>query len=300
MKVLVLERGSKERTLITQALERGGHEILAAEDGEQAWKWIEAGETRFVIADVDSGEVRKADLIARARGAKINHVYFLLLSGSEKDDEQVPATADDVLHKPFSAAELKARISVGERILAMADHLSQARDQLENLALYDVLTGLMNHSAFFKVAQGELERARRSSSPLSMIAIDIDHFKGLNESHGIQTGDEVLKAVAAAIREKSRPYDCLGRWTGDEFLIALPGVIGPDAEKVADRIIKGIQTLSITAADETELKVEVSAGIASASRISAATEVEPLIQQARQAMSRAKEAGGNQIYLTYV
>jgi diguanylate cyclase (GGDEF)-like protein len=300
MKVLVLEPGSKERTLITQALERGGHEILAAEDGEQAWKWIEAGEARFVIADADSGEVRKADLIARARAAKINHVYFLLLSGSEKDDEQVPATADDVLHKPFSASELKARIGVGERILAMADHLSQARDQLENLALYDPLTGLMNHSAFFKVAQGELERARRSSSPLSMIAIDIDHFKSLNDSHGVQAGDEVLKAVAAAIREKSRPYDCLGRWTGDEFLIALPGVIGPDAEKVTDRIIKGIQTLSISAADDTELKVQASAGIASASRISAATEVEPLIQQARQAMSRAKEAGGNQVYLTYV
>jgi diguanylate cyclase (GGDEF)-like protein len=189
---------------------------------------------------------------------------------------------------------------VGERILAMGDHLSQARDQLENLALYDTLTGLMNHTAFYKVAQGELERARRTSSPLSLIAIDIDHFKGLNEAHGVQTGDEVLKEVAAAIREKSRPYDCLGRWTGDEFMIALPGVIGPDAEKVADRIIKGIQTLSIAAGDDTELKVEVSAGIASASHISAATEVEPLIQQARQAMARAKEAGGNQIYLTYV
>lgn len=300
MKVLVLERGSKERALIMQALERGGHETLTAEEGGQAWGLIEAGEARFVIADADSQALREADLIGRARAARIPHVFFLLLSGSDQDEELSSLAADDVLRKPFSAAELKARIAVGERILAMGDHLSQARDQLENLALYDALTGLMNHSAFFKVAQGELERARRSSSPLSLIAIDIDHFKDLNETYGIQTGDEVLKAVAAAIREKSRPYDCLGRWTGDEFLIALPGVIGVDAEKVSDRILKGIQTLELSAEDGSKLNVEVSAGIASASRISAATEVEPLIQQARAAMTRAKEAGGNQIYLTYV
>jgi len=113
-------------------------------------------------------------------------------------------------------------------------------------------------------------------------------------------GDEVLRVVAQAIREKSRPYDCIGRWAGDEFVLMLSGVIGADAEKIAARIIAGVSGTRLEVQDEAPVMVKISAGIASAARISASTEVEPLIQQARQAMTRAKEAGGNQVFLIYV
>ena len=96
--------------------------------------------------------------------------------------------------------------------------------------------------------------------PTGQIALDIDKFKSLNAEHGVEMGDEVLRNVAQTIREKSRPYDCIGRWTGDEFVIALPGVIGADAEKIADRIIKGIDLTIITYNNDTA-KVGVSAGI---------------------------------------
>ena len=166
------------------------------------------------------------------------------------------------------------------------------------MAIYDNLTGLMNRSAFFRMAQGELERARRSGSPLSLIVLDIDHFKSFNEKYGMDWGDEVLRVVSQTIREKSRPYDCIGRWSGDEFIIALAGVIGADAEKIAGRIITGVQSTGISYQDAS-VNVSLSVGIASASRINAATEAEPLIQQARQAMARAKEDGGNQVNLIY-
>lgn len=296
MKVLVLDRSTRERSLILSILEKGGHAVLIGESADQAWKLIEAGETRFVIADGDDEDVRKADLIQRARQApNLPSVYFLILLTVDESF----SGADDILHKPVSAADLKARINLGQRFLSLGDSLSQARDQLENMAMYDSLTSMMNHTAFFKVAQGELERARRSSSPLTMIALDIDFFKSLNTQYGVDTGDEVLKIISQVIREKSRPYDCIGRWTGDEFIIALPGVIAADAEKIASRVIKGVDSTTITH-DSGTIKVGISAGIASASHITASTEVEPLIQQARQAMLRAKEAGGNQVYLTYV
>jgi diguanylate cyclase (GGDEF)-like protein len=188
---------------------------------------------------------------------------------------------------------------IGQRFLSLGDHLSQARDQIENMAVYDSLTGMMNRGAFFRSAQGELERARRLSLPLSLIALDIDNFKSLNETYGLETGDEVLKVISGTIREKSRPYDCIGRWTGDEFVIALPGVIGSDAEKIAERVIKGVRSTNITYKDRI-LNVSISAGIASVSHISAAIEVEPLIQQARVAMARAKEDGGNRVNLIYI
>ena len=77
--------------------------------------------------------------------------------------------------------------------------------------------------------------------PISLIALDIDDFKMINDTFGVELGDEVLRVVAQSIREKSRPYDCIGRWAGDEFVIMLAGVIGADAEKVADRIITGVR-----------------------------------------------------------
>ncbi|NTV54329.1 MAG: diguanylate cyclase [Syntrophaceae bacterium] len=94
----------------------------------------------------------------------------------------------------------------------------------------------MNRAAFLRQSAAELERARRASLPLSLISLDIDKFKSINDSFGSQSGDDVLRIVAQIIREKSRPYDCIGRWMGDEFVILVNGVIGVDAEKIAERI----------------------------------------------------------------
>ncbi len=147
-----------------------------------------------------------------------------------------------------------------ERIISLASNLAVARDQLENQALFDTLTGFLNRAAFLKQSAGELERARRASMPLSLIALDIDNFKVINDTFGVELGDEVLKVVAQAIREKSRPYDCIGRWAGDEFVLMLAGVIGADAEKVADRIIAGVRGTRIEVENEAPLNVKISAG----------------------------------------
>ncbi len=295
MKVLVLERGVKERSLIQNALEKSGHEMIVGEDPAQALRLIEAGETRFVIADHDAGDSQNVELIKRIRSSKTPSVYILMLTSADEDSTD----ADDTLHKPLTASELKARIMIGQRFLSLSDSLIQARDQIDNMALYDPLTGMLNRNAFYRTAHGELERARRGQAPFSLIALDIDNFKTLNETYGLGTGDEVLKILSQTIREKSRPYDCIGRWSGDEFLIALPSVIGTDAEKIAERVMKGIQATSITYQDQT-LTVAMSGGIASVLKINASLEIEPLISQARQAMLRAKEDGGNQVNLTYI
>ena len=110
----------------------------------------------------------------------------------------------------------------------------------------------------------------------------------------------ILQVVAQTIREKSRPYDCIGRWMSVEFIALFCGVIGADAEKIAERIILGVRGAHIEVQNDTQVNVKISAGIASVSRISASTEIEALIEQCRQAMARAKEAGGNQVFLAYV
>ncbi|MBK8619421.1 MAG: diguanylate cyclase [Anaerolineales bacterium] len=300
MKILVLENDAKEFSLIQQALSVKST-IIPLVSSEQVWPYVQSGDIQFLIANWDTSDLRATQFIPRVRAAKQSTPFYILLTTSKISDEDLaPSGADDTIQRPFRVQELKNRIGMAERIVSLASNLAIARDQLENQAAFDALTGFMNRAAFFRQSTGELERARRASLPLSLISLDVDNFKSINDTFGIEAGDEALRVVAQAIREKSRPYDCIGRWTGDEFVILLSGVIGADAEKVTERIIAGVRSTRIEIKNEAPIHVMVSAGIASAARISTSTEVEPLIQQARQAMRRAKEAGGDQIFLLFV
>jgi len=301
MKILVLENNPKELALIQQALSHIKDELVPLVSSQEIWQYIQSDESHFLIANWDTSDLRHSQFIPRVRAMESSQPFFILLmTMMNSDDELAPSDADDIIQKPFRDQDLRNRVTMGKRVISLSSSLALARDQLENQAFYDNLTGFMNRPAFFRQSNGELERARRISQPLSLIALDIDNFAVINDTFGMNTGDEVLRVVAQAIREKSRPYDCIGRWMGDEFVLMLTGVIGADAEKIAERIIAGIRGTRIEVQNEPPLMVKVSAGIASAARITASTEVEPLIQQARQAMARAKEAGGNQVFLIYV
>ncbi len=301
MKILVLENDPKEFTLIQRALNSSKVNLMPLGSSEWTWPYIQSGEARFVIANWDTSDLRHTQFIPRARAMKLDTpLYILLTTSKSADDDLAPFDADDIIQRPFKAQELKNRVGMAARIISLAGNLATARDQLERQAAFDTLTGFMNRAAFFRQSTGELERARRASMPVSLIALDVDNFKIINDTFGVDAGDEVLRVVAQSIREKSRPYDCIGRWAGDEFVLMLPGVIGADAGKVADRIIAGVRGARLEVKNETPLNIKISAGITSVARISTATEVEPLIQQTLQAMTRAKEAGGNQVFLIYL
>jgi diguanylate cyclase (GGDEF)-like protein len=301
MKILVLENDLKEYALIQTALNGNRHTLVKITSSEQAWTAVQSGVSHFIIANWDTSDLREAQFIKRVRGVKSDTpVFVLLTSGKSSDESLAPGQADDVIARPFKAQDLKNRVAMAERIISLASNLASARGQLEEHAFFDSLTGFMNHSAFLRQSVGELERARRASMPLSLIAMDIDNFKMINEKYGKETGDEILQVVSTAIREKSRPYDCIGRLDGDEFVILVAGVIGADAEKIADRIIAGVRGARIEVGNEAPINVKISAGIASASRISASAEMDPLIEKARFAVARAKDAGGNQVFLVFV
>jgi len=301
MNILILENDPKELALIQQALGGNRHKLVKITSSEQAWIPVQNGEVRCLIANWDTSDVKQTQFITRVRAAKLpGPIYILLTTGKSADDELAAAQADDTLHKPYQAQDIKNRVAMAERIISLASNLASARDQLESQAAFDPITGFLNRAAFLRQSSAELERARRASVPLSLIALDIDNFKAIKDVHGPEIGDDILNVVAQTIREKSRPYDCLGRWSGDEFIALFTGVIGADAEKIAERIIVGVRGAHIEIKNDTQVSVKMSAGIASVARITTSTEIEPLIEQARQAMARAKEAGGNQVFLIYI
>src|SRR5512140_3316361 len=267
MRILVLAADAKQRDLIQNALEKSRHEVFTASSLAEALRLTASNRPRLAILDDDVPVTDRAEFMARMRGPGRAPVYFLSLAAPNP-----LLDPDDSLHKPFTPAELVARVTLAQRFQSLGDNLAEARSQIEEMALYDPLSGLMNRGAFFRTAQGELERARRAAAPLSVIWLGLDNFKDINSAYGTAAGDAVLNAVGTTIRERSRPYDRIGRWSGEEFLVALPGVIGEDAEKVAHRIIKGVLSSEIIY-DNLALPVGMSAGIASILQIHATTEL---------------------------
>jgi two-component system chemotaxis response regulator CheY len=303
MKILVLNNDLTERKIIQQVIGQDGHEIIPATNSEEAMQLLQEGEIRFVIADRITTDMDQKQFIQRVRHAQPPYyIYILLLAPKvqESDITTPPSSADDYLHKPIIPLELKSRIHIGERILSLGDNLAQAKDALENTALFDPLTTVLNSKAFISLSYGELERARRAQSPLSLIALDIDNFKSINDQFGKEIGNDVLIVVAQGIREKSRPYDGVGRYEADTFLIILPGVIGQDAEKIAQRIMNGIRNMEVSLLDGRNVHVQLSAGIASSIHITAFTEIENLIEKATQAVKQAKRDGGNRAVTVFV
>jgi diguanylate cyclase (GGDEF)-like protein len=190
-------------------------------------------------------------------------------------------------------------LSISSRIYTMRRQqflarieLERAHDNLHAIATTDVLTGLLTRRRFLEVGEDELERARRYGRPLSLIAIDLDHFKQVNDRYGHAAGDAVLAGVANVLREHTRQHDLVGRIGGEEIAVALPETGVETARLVAERIRMRVSTLTPTV-DGVTIPVTASFGVAIAepSDIS----ILDMLKRADQALYRAKARGRDRV-----
>jgi diguanylate cyclase (GGDEF)-like protein len=246
MKILVTEDSAVYRHLLCTRLAEWNFSVEAVADAESALAIISASTTPLLLlVDWELPGMSGLELVSKVRGLTLRHYIYAVIVTSRDGKADVAQAlnsgADDYISKPFHDQELRARIEVASRTLAIHEKLVIANEQLKTLASIDPLTELLNRRALMNTFRRETLRARRTQSPITLVMCDIDHFKEVNDRFGHTTGDDVLRLVARELRDASRGTDLVGRMGGDEFLLVLSGSNAEGGQILTDRVREHLQ-----------------------------------------------------------
>jgi len=288
--VLVIEDHPDQRDLLAIVLQREGYRVITAANGLEALKKLEQENVQIALSDIMMPKMDGFELIKRIRSNPIlKSIYLILITARIQEGDRVRGLdlgADDYITKPFSFSELLARIRVGSRVVQYQQHL-------EYQTQVDSLTGLFNRRAFEKKINEEFERSKRYHNPLSILLLDIDNFKMINDSYGHHGGDAALVKISETFRERTRQSDFPSRYGGEEFVLILPETDQDSALQVASKIHDSIRTSAFGTATR-PFALTVSIGVSSTSA-RFYSDWRELVDDADRALYIAKDSGKDRI-----
>jgi diguanylate cyclase (GGDEF)-like protein len=298
LKVLIAAEGSVERVRLARIVSSWELEVVECATGDEAWRYL-LGEdaVRLAVLDWLLPGLTAADLCRAIRNEHRRYYTYVVVATDSGRDEALAALdagADDYVVKPVQLQQLRARLRVGRRILALQDGLMEMQERLRERSERDDLTGLLNRGSVLHFLEREIARCRRESRPLSVVIGDLDHFKAINDSHGHLAGDTVLKAVAARMNEALRSYDGVGRVGGEEFLVVLPNSDAAEALRVAERVRVAVGGDPIEVEPGKSVVVTMTLGVASLAP-GTAVSADALIRWADRALYAGKAAGRDRV-----
>lgn len=294
VRVLIAHRDAPLRASIRALLEPVGAEVLESADRHDAAEQVRAERPQVVLLDhaLDDGGGLVRDVAGDPE--LLGVAVILLRAGADVEAvcAALAAGAVDVWTADGAAPELIARVRVAYRSRQLLDLALRRYSDLEELAYRDDLTELPNRRGATRQLEVLISRARRHGHQLALLLVDADRFKSVNDEHGHAVGDVVLRELAARLRERVRREDVVGRWGGEEFVVALPETTPDGAAAVAEALRAGVSTTPIDA-DGKALDVTISIGVAAWT----GQELEDLVSRADRALYAAKAAGRNRVIL---
>ena len=299
LEILLVEDSQTQALKFKLMLENHGYHVAIAKNGLEAMNMLLSRQVSIVITDWMMPEMDGSELCQAIRRHDFgSYVYIILLTAKDsKNDiiEGLEAGADDYLTKPVDDAELIARLTTAERIISLEASLKQRNKEIALLSITDPLTRVFNRGYLNENLPKAFKRAQRYHSPLSIIITDIDHFKTVNDQHGHQIGDIVLKTFADRLGGALRKdLDWMARYGGEEFLIVLPETDLSGAQAAAERF-RGLIEAMKTETEQGTIRITASFGVAALGDNASLPNLtaDNLINAADQSLYQAKNAGRN-------
>ena len=292
--ILVVDDVTKNLQLVMEILEQIGYETTFATGGKKALERLETVKPDLILLDLmmpDMGGLEVCEILkADPRYQKIPVIFLTASNEQESLIDAFAKGAVDYVTKPFHSAELLARVRTHLELKQARDDLHEAYEALERLVVVDPLTGVANRRAIDTFTQEEYERAQRYKTDFSLLMIDLDHFKKVNDIYGHYIGDECLKIVAEKLDNSLRTVDQFGRFGGEEFVAILPETSLTEAIKVAERLRIAVHQLVPDIKDFSS-SLSVSIGVSGFQE----KDQSPMdiFKRADQALYEAKEMGRN-------
>jgi diguanylate cyclase (GGDEF)-like protein len=288
--VCVIEDDADQRNLLVRQLRHWKYAVVEAEDANSGLQQVYEHRPRVLICDVVLPDLGGIQVCREVRAdSTLDGTYIILASTVEQDElkgKALKAGADEYLSKPYDMEELQARIRNGLR-------LNRLQERLERAALTDGLTGLWNHSQFRELLDREFLRTRRYGGNVSLLMVDLDHFKAVNDTFGHETGNRVLKATARHLQATVREIDIVARYGGEEFAVICPETNLDDATQLAERIRKTFPR-RVRSPEHPQLAVRASIGV-SGSEDPRVNSVNDLISLCDEALYSSKRHGRDRV-----
>jgi len=273
------------------------YDLLAAIDGESALEIAEEDQPDLILLDIimpNMNGYSVAQELKRNEKTKDIPIIFITAVTDEMSIEKAYEVGGiDYVTKPFKPKELRARVNRELQIQALISNLAQSKEELQLMASTDAMSGLYNRRYFSDISEEILSLAQRNKTPLSVLMIDIDYFKNINDTYGHKTGDEVIVAFASVLKESARKSDVICRWGGEEFVLLLPQTDIEGARAIGEKIRETIANLELLLHSHV-IKVTVSIGAAQVN-YAVSNAMEHAINQADEVLYHAKRSGRNKV-----
>lgn len=298
-RVVVVDDEPSILEMLRLRLESMGATVFAVLRGSEAVPLARQEAPDLILLDIMMPDMDGFSVIRQLKeDESTRQIPVIFMTARDEIDSRVQGLelgAHDYVTKPFNTVELIARIRAALRVKALQDELYEKNRLLEQLATSDPLTGLPNRRTFEEQVYVEMERARRSNQPLSCLIFDIDNFKEINDVHGHQAGDEVLRQIGRVLLGRKRRTDMVSRYGGEEFVWLLPGAPLDAATELGEWLLRTIREMEIVTT-LVPLRVSISIGVSTYEpETHGDVPTSLLLQNADEALREAKDSGKDRV-----
>jgi two-component system, cell cycle response regulator len=296
--ILIVDDDLSILDTVHEFIQMSGYDACVAASAEEALGVLSATPIEVVITDIMLPGMDGLELTDRIKRTwDIDVIVMTGYSTEYSYAEAISKGASDFVFKPVRFEELLLRL---KRVLKER-RLTQERlhmlEELKKLSITDGLTQLYNSRYFYSQIKGEIERFKRYGHKLSMLLLDIDHFKDYNDTHGHLEGDKILVRIGRIIKSCLRKMDTAYRYGGEEFTIILPGTPGEEAKTVAERLRTAVAAEDFTDGDHPGSRITISIGV---TQYCHDEPVSSFVQRADQAMYQSKQSGRNKVSCIFI